>query len=109
MYKIGIKHNGISISEKIVSGYGLMCITFILDYFENNFGLDIGSYKLTEYKYTSESFILDIRTEDLIYIRNKEMDEYIKEEKIRNLKNNKEIDNVKVVTPNEIGDSIKLK
>jgi D-lyxose ketol-isomerase len=74
MYSIGIKHNGVVIATYDLLGeevkkLEVTMLSFILELFEKKFGLDIGQYGLNEYENEKGYFLLNIRSEDLVKLR----------------------------------------
>ena len=74
MYRIGIKHNGVVIATYDLLGeevkkLEVTMLSFILELFEKKFGLDIGQYGLNEYENKKGYFFLNIRSEDLVKLR----------------------------------------
>jgi len=82
MYSIGIKHNGLVIATYDLLGEEVKklevttgaqgkrsVLSFILELYEKKFGLDIGQYGLNEYENEKGYFLLNIRSEDLVKLR----------------------------------------
>ena len=79
MYKVGIKSNGIIIALKEISyeqikskSEGVFLRTMI-DFYRENFGLNIGKYALDEYESSKEDFFIHIRNEDLEKLREEKL------------------------------------
>jgi len=71
MVLIRFEFNNKIISEKMVSiaKYDKHNITTIIDFFKDNFNLDIGKYRLSEYYVSPGIFTLKIRSKDLVKLR----------------------------------------
>jgi hypothetical protein len=78
MWSLIVKHKNQIVIQKdltdeessAIPGIGAQ---WILNAIQYHIGLDIGSYRLDEYDYTSKGFILYIRTEDLERLRDNKL------------------------------------
>lgn len=85
MYRLIIKHKNLEISNKKLSllecrsidGDG---VVWVVNAFKKYIGLDINSYKLSEFRYSSDNIVLYIRTEDLAELRNNKLNSILKGE-----------------------------
>ena len=69
MFKLRIEFNGSIIIERIIS-IDKIDLEKIMDLFRENFNLDIGKYRLTEYHNEPGIFTVKIRPKDLEKMRN---------------------------------------
>ncbi len=78
MFQLIIVHNNIEISNRTLSllecrsieGDGAL---WLINAFDKYMGLDINSYRISEYKVLEDRVIIYIRTEDLIELRDKKL------------------------------------